>query len=325
MNKSFTIFDKYSEKENNVTKSLVDLLRHSETRLTELFIRRFLEIEELETNQVGLVKEYSLQVGTKLIDKSGIGFVLGITDEKMNNEKNRLDTFIEKDTIPDAMIRLNNITILIEAKVDNGKIGKQQLRGHVKKFANGEIIKAFIYRSWQLIYMFFDEILIEQEHNFNDLTNFLLNQFLAYSENMGLTYEKTENFIYTYFSNRPKVLASIINIHEYLSEFNDVHFNKPVTDCFGYKIVKKVVEGRNVTTNKFFSSSKYKNGTYILHLQSAVYANELQKKVDSKFNGNKKYNQDAIKEVHINMNLVENFEQIKPYVDIAYQDRKPCN
>lgn len=322
MNKSFTIFDKYSEKENNTTKSFIDLLRYSETCLTELFISRFLKIENLETQRMSLIKVYGLQIGTKIVERSGIGVVVGITDETRNNEKSRIDTLIEKDTIPDAMIRLNNITILIEAKVENGKIDKQQIRDHEKKFADCEFIQSPIYCSWQQIYVFFEKIFREQENNFNELTKFLLNQFLVFCENMGFTYEKTENYIYTFFSNRPRVLVTIMKIHEYLTGLNDVHFNQPVTDCFGYKIVKKIVVDRNVTTNKFFSSSKYKNGTYILHLQSAVYANELQIIVDRKFKGNKKHNKDAIKEVHINMDLVENFEQIKPYVDIAYQDRK---
>lgn len=293
---------------------------YSETGLTELFIKEFLKINELELRNNMSTKEYGIQIGTKLVDRSSFGVVVGITDETMNNEKYRIDSYIEKATIPDAMIRLNNLTILIEAKIENGKIDNQQMRDHEKMFANNEEIKPPVFCSWQQIYVFLEGI--TKRNSYNSLTNFLLEQFLAFCENMGLSPEKTENYIYTYFSDRPKVLATIVKIHEYLTNMDDVYFNKPITDCFGYKIIKSNNKKNISTTNKFFTSTIYKNGTYVFHLMTDIYAFELQQRIDKTFKGNKKFNKGAAKEAHINMDLVDNFEQIKPYIDIAYNDRK---
>jgi hypothetical protein len=317
--KGLTIFDKYTEKENNVTKALIELLRYSETRLTELFIREFLDIEQLNMETIKSKKFYDLQIGSKLNGCSGLGYVVGISDEKNNRTERRINSLNSKNTIPDAIIRLNNITILIEAKVYNARIDEQQIKDHEKKFAESVDIQPPIYCSWQAIYDFFYDLANLEINQFNEMTSFFLKNFLAFCENMGLTKVKSENYIYTYFSNRPNVLATIINIDEFLKGFNFVHFNLPIKDCFGYKLIKEKRGNKIYTTNKFFSSTTYKKGTYILHLTSAEDATVLQRKLNKQFKGNKKYNEKEY-EVHINMNLVESFEQIKPYVLIALND-----
>jgi hypothetical protein len=68
MIKGLTIFDKYSEKENNVTKSLIDLLRYSDVFLTKLLITEFMGISVIEESG-NPVTGYELQVGTNLHGK----------------------------------------------------------------------------------------------------------------------------------------------------------------------------------------------------------------------------------------------------------------
>jgi hypothetical protein len=320
MIKSLTVFDKYTEKENNATKSLIDLLRFSDVHLTELFITKCLRITDLNMED-SQIRKYDLQVGTKLLQKSGLGCIIAICDESINGVDKRVNTETEKETIPDALIQLNNVTLLIESKVEGSKINIQQLKDHEKKFADNELINPPIYISWQEIHAFLEELTVSK-YSWNEVTIFLLEQYLAYSEHMGFTYEKKESYIMTYFINQPKVLNVISEIHTYLTRFNDVHFNKPITDCFGYTLIKSRVEDKIYKTNKFFTSTLYNKGTYVLHLTSAVHAEELQLEVDYNFKGNKKKNKRAPKEVHINMELVETFDQIKPYVDLAYHQRK---
>ncbi|GED33492.1 hypothetical protein P9G84_10135 [Brevibacillus centrosporus] len=320
MIKNLTIFDKYTETENNATKALIDLLRHSEVLLTELFINQFLGINQLNQGAV-LSRSYDIQVGRQLTHKSGIGCVIAISDESKNKENKQVKTQREKETIPDALIQLNNVTLLVEAKIGGGKVDTQQLKDHQKKFAQDEVILAPIFVSWQKIHAFFEDI-VSSNQPWNELTQFLLQQFLAYCEHMGFTYVKKESYILTHFINRPRVLEVLMEADKYLKSFSDVHRNEPITDCFGYTIIKDRSEDHLSTTRKFFTSTLFNKGTYVLHLLAEEKATELQSQVDSVFKGNQKTNKNAPREVHIHMDLVHEFAQIKPYIDIAYQDRR---
>jgi hypothetical protein len=309
--KGLTIFDKYTQKENNVTKALVDLLRYSDPQLTFQFIKHCLGITEILSAN-SFEREYALQVGTKLNECSGYGYVIGISD-RIKNEN--YGPKVEKDSVPDALIKLNNITVLIEAKVDGNKIDMQQIKDHEKMFADGEIIQPYKEISWEYIYEFFlniDQDIIGK----GSLTEFLLGQYLIYCENMGFSSMKSKEYIYTYFSNKPKVLATIKEIDNYLNKLDYVLFNEKITDCFGYKIRKR----NGKLTNKFFTSSTYKQGAYILHFPSYKQATEIQNELDRVFQGNKKMN-NTKSEAQIYMDLVDNFQQLKPYIDIAYRER----
>jgi hypothetical protein len=276
--KGLTLFDKYIQKENNVTKALIDLLRYSDVQLTFQFIKYCLGISEIILDSP-VEKRYALQVGTKLNEKSGYGYVIGISDrtKKTNKHLN-----VEKDTVPDALIKLNNITVLIESKVDGNKIDKQQIKDHEKMFADGEIIQPYKEISWEEIYEFFlkmDKGIIEK----GSITEFLLGQYMVYCENMGFSSIKSKEYIYTYFADKPKVLTIIKEIDHYLNTLDFVYFNERITDCLGYKISKR----NGKFTDKFFTSSTYKQGAYILHFPSYKDASEIQSELDRVFQGNK--------------------------------------
>lgn len=309
--KGLTLFDKYTQKENNVTKALIDILRYSDSQLTFQFIKHCLGINEI-ISTTPFEREYALQVGTKLNECSGYGYVIGISDRiKSDIHLSK----VEKDSVPDALIKINNITVLIEAKVDGNKIDMQQIKDHEKMFADGEIIQPYKEISWEDIYEFFmniDQDIIEKD----SVTKFLLGQYLIYCENMGFSSMKSKEYIYTYFSNKPKVLATIKEIDNYLNKLDYVFFNEKITDCFGYKIRKR----NGKLTNKFFTSSTYKQGAYILHFPSYKQATEIQNELDRVFQGNKKMN-NTKSEAQIYMDLVDNFQQLKPYIDVAYRER----
>jgi len=309
--KGLTLYDTYTQKENNVTKALIDLLRFSDVQLTFQFIKHCLGISEilLETS---IERRYALQVGNKLNECSGYGYVIGISDRIKNDNKK---SNVEKETVPDALIKLNNITLLIESKVDGNKIDMQQIKDHEKMFADGEIIQPYKEISWEDIYEFFlkmDRGFIEN----GSVTEFLLGQYIVYCENMGFSSIKSKEYIYTYFANKPKVLSVIKEIDNYLNNLDYVYFNEKITDCFGYKIRKR----NGKFTNKFFTSSTYKQGAYILHFSSYKYASEIQKELDRVFQGNKKMN-NTKSEAQIYMDLIDSFQQLKPYIDIAYRER----
>nr|WP_263326070.1 hypothetical protein [Neobacillus sp. Marseille-Q6967] len=309
--KGLTIYDKYAQKENNVTKALIDLLRYSDVQLTLQFIKHCLGISEILL-EAPIERRYALQVGNKLNECSGYGYIIGISDRIKNESKMPK---VEKDTVPDGLIKLNNITVLIESKVDGNKIDMQQIKDHEKMFADGEIIQPFKEISWEDIYEFFlkmDKGNIEK----GSITEFLLGQYLVYCENMGFSSMKSKEYIYTYFANKPKILTIIKEIDYYLNNLDFVYFNEKITDCFGYKIRKR----NGKLTNKFFTSSTYKQGAYILHFSSYKQASEIQKDLDRVFQGNKKMN-NTQSESQIYMDLVDNFQQLKPYIDIAYRER----
>ncbi|MCT6923918.1 hypothetical protein [Metasolibacillus sp.] len=309
--KGLTLYDTYTQKENNVTKALIDLLRFSDVQLTFQFIKHCLGISEILLEEP-IERRYALQVGNKLNERSGYGYVIGISDRIKNDNKN---SNVEKDTVPDALIKLNNITLLIESKVDGNKIDMQQIKDHEKMFDDGVIIQPYKEISWEDIYEFFlklDRSFIEND----SVTELLLDQYIVYCENMGFSSIKSKGYIYTYFANKPKVLSIIKEIDNYLTNLDYVYFNEKITDCFGYKIKKR----NGKFTNKFFTSSTYKKGAYILHFSSYELASEIQMELDRVFQGNKKMN-NTKSEAQIYMDLVDSFQQLKPYLDIAYRER----
>ncbi|OAB27370.1 hypothetical protein [Paenibacillus macquariensis] len=315
--KNLTIFDHYSERENNATKALIDLLRHSETRLTKLFISSLLKISELNPNMDD--RQYDLQIGQRLIKPRGHGYVVSIRDARQESVETRVYTDLGKDdSIPDALIQFNNVSLLIESKLDGGKVDLRQIKNHEARFAEGEIIHAPKFFIWQEVHSFLKEIQDSSIYNWNDVTAFLLGQYLSYCEHMGFTYQKEESYILAYFINRPNVQRVIEEVDNYLKSLPEVYFEEHIRDCFGYKL--RLTSEKK--TPKFFSSSKYKKGTYIAHLLDSQSTLEWQGLVDSRFTGNQKYNRTALKEVHINMDLVENMSEIKDLIDFAYHERR---
>ncbi|KRE48389.1 hypothetical protein [Paenibacillus sp. Soil724D2] len=315
MNKGLSIFDKYTEKENNLTKSLLDLFRFSDVSLTGMFIREYMGIQELEDSD-NPTKGYQMQIGSDLAIRAGIGCVVGITSLQGRSTKEKILSAVEKDTIPDAMIRLNNVILLIEAKVAGAAhLNLQQLKDHEKRFAVGETIRSPLQRSWEEMHEFFKKV--REAHSFDTLTMFLLDQFILMLENAGYSRVKSEAYIYAHFMNHPYVLHTLDRAHQYLKSLDRVHCNEDISDCFGYVLIKP----DQLKTVKFFSISKFANGTYILHLVRPEDATILQGQVNQQFPNNIKKNLKAIKEVHINMFLVHHFEDLKHYIDYAYQDR----
>ncbi|MCI1589778.1 hypothetical protein [Heyndrickxia oleronia] len=257
--KGLTLYDTYTQKENNVTKALIDLLRFSDVQLTFLFIKHCLGISEILLEE-HIERRYALQVGNKLNERSGYGYVIGISD-KIKNDKTKSN--VEKDTVPDALIKLNNITLLIESKVDGNKIDMQQIKDHEKMFDVGIIIQPYKEISWEDIYEFFlnlDRSFIEN----GSVTELLLDQYIVYCENMEFSSIKSKEYIYTYFANKPKVLSVIKEIDNYLTNLDFVYFNEKITDCFGYKIKKEM---ENSQTNSLHHLHiKKVHIFYIFHL-----------------------------------------------------------
>jgi hypothetical protein len=310
--KSLTIFDHYTFKENNATKSLIDLLRHSDPDLTKLFIRDCLRIAEFSIEKA-LSPEYRLQITEKLQSSRGCGLVVAICDNKQEGAKKHRKSDEDKSTIPDALIQFGNITILIEAKVDGYPINSTQIQNHQKRLSADEHILQTVYTTWQEIHSFFNRLV---EYKWNTLTVFLLHQYLNYCEHMGFSYEKKPSYILAHFINRPKVLHVIQQIDDYLKSLPHVHCEEDITDCFGYKILNQ----DNRKSRKFFSSSKYKNGTYILHLTNKELVMEYQERVNLQFPTNKK-SVEKPTEVHIRMDTIEDVSQVKEYLDLAYNER----
>ncbi|NHN34689.1 hypothetical protein [Paenibacillus agricola] len=224
---------------------------------------------------------------------------------------------MKKKSIPDAMISFNSTVLLIEAKIDNGRFDPQQIKDHEKKFADGENIQCPKYYYWEDIHSYFVEI--NQSDTFSGVTNFLLAQFILLLENMGLSKSKTVNFILAHFINQPDIYEVVVKARSYLESLPYVKPNPDIKDCFGFMLFKP----NSVPTRKFFSISK--KGIYILHMMNSKHAEEQQMKANKQFSGNKKKYVQGEKEAHININLVSTFEELKPYIDVAYQDRKDAH
>ncbi|OMD20359.1 hypothetical protein [Paenibacillus odorifer] len=314
MNKDLTLFDKYTLKENNVTKSFIDLLRFSDITLTKQLVREYFEINY--DDLVESKRAYGIQIGDRLTQSIGLGYVIGITSKNNNNRYRVIKNYIQKDSIPDAMIRLNNVVILIEVKVDGNKIDYQQMTDHEKKFADSEVIASHKFFYWEDIHKY---LLMKRElFKYDRLTSFLIEQFTSYLENVGLSEKQTEGFILSHFINQPDVLKIVEQIRSYMSKLPNVAPFSNSKKSFGYVLIKP----DELQTRKFFTLSS--EGLIVLHMLNKSQAEEQQQKVNSVFIGNKKkYTQSTKeKETQINLNLISRFEDLRPFIDMVYQERR---
>jgi len=259
LKKGLTLFSTYKKLENNATKALIDVLRFSDPIITEQFITECIGVPNFH-NKMTRDNFYDILVETKLVYASGNGYILAITDERKLQPEKREDSQKKNGSIPDAVIQCGNVTILIESKVKSGKIDIMQLESHKDKFAKGEVVQPepkFV--SWQYIHDFFQNLQRDSGNTWNEVTRFLIDQYVVYCKDMGFIREKDSSYIYSQFNDHPRIQKLISQVDEYLTGLNRVSRRREITDCFGYVIEKR----DGLPSRKFFSSSiKYGGAIY---------------------------------------------------------------
>lgn len=297
--------------ENNATKALINVLQHSSPILT----RNFIHWLGLKENSI-VSFEYMYQVSNELHRKTPQAVVIGIaeTDKVINNFQDK------KYYIPDGAILSNSVSILIEIKIGlNSYLEINQLEGHKNRFAVNQEVEENIILTWDKIRNFF----LEQFHYFKKtnevLTCFLLEQFEEFCVINCIGSPKTNEYFFLQFE-KVKAQELARKIHDYIRNeagYTDIE-DAGTRDGIGYKRVGKP---------KFATLSIQRQRHFILHIgkKEQNLGVEIQNKIDNvlgrKFDRQGYDDERYPHEAYIRLEWVDDFEQIRPYIDLAYELR----
>ncbi|MED3575848.1 hypothetical protein [Cytobacillus praedii] len=297
--------------ENNATKAFVNVLQHSSSLLT----RNFIQWLGLKENSIDSY-EYMYQVSNELHRMTPQAVVIGIaeTEKIINNLQDK------KYYIPDGAILSNSVSILIETKIGlNSYLEINQLEGHKNRFAVNQKVEENLIITWDKVRNFF----LEQHQYFKNanevLTCFLLEQFEEFCVINCIGSPKTNEYFFLQFE-KEKAQELARKIHEYIwteTEYTDIQ-DAETRDGIGYKRVRKP---------KFATLSTQRQRHLILHIgkKEQKLGLSIQKEIDNvlgrKFDRQGYDDERYPHETYIRLEWVDNFEQIRPYIDLAYKLR----
>jgi hypothetical protein len=297
--------------ENNTTKAFINVLQHSSPMLTMRFLE-WLGLYAKETDKF----EYMYQVSNELHRKTPQAVVVGIseTDKIINNLQDK------KYYIPDGAILSNSVSILIETKIGlNAYLDINQLEGHKKRFAINQKVDENIILTWNEIRNFFQEQLSYFKKANDILTCFLLEQFEEFCIINCIGGTKTNEYFFLQFE-KVKAQELARKIHDYIwseSGYQDIQ-DAETKDGIGYKRIGK---------SKFATLTTQRQRCFILHIgkKEQMLGLSVQKEIDTllgrKFDRKDYEIEKYPHEAYIRLEWIDNFEQIKPYIDLAYNLR----
>ncbi|MFD1448017.1 hypothetical protein [Oceanobacillus profundus] len=297
--------------ENNTTKAFINVLHHSSPNLTKNFIQWIgLKEDDIESF------EYMYQVSNELHRNTPQAVVIGIaeTDKIISNLQEK------QYYIPDGAILSDLVSILIETKIGlNSYLEINQLEGHKNRFALNQIVEENIILTWVKIRKFF----LEQYQYFKNtneiLTCFLLEQFEEFCVINCIGSRKNNEYFFLHFE-KVKAQELARKIHEYIwyeAGYNDIQ-DAETKDGIGYKRVRK---------SKFATLSIQRQRHFILHIGKKEQKlglsiqNEIDNVLGRKFNRQIYEDEKYPHEAYIRLEWVDDFEQIRPYIDLAYELR----
>lgn len=297
--------------ENNATKAFINVFQHSSPILT----RNFIQWLGLKENSIDSF-EYMYQVSNELHHKTPQAVVIGIaqTDKIINNLQDK------KYYIPDGAILSNSVSILIETKIgSNSYLEINQLEGHKERFAVNQEVEENIILTWGEIRNFF----LEQHPYFKNtnevLTCFLIDQFEEFCVINCIGGKKTNEYFFLQFE-KVKAQELARKIHDYIwykSGYKDIQ-DAETNDGIGYKRIGKT---------KFATLTTQRQRCLILHVgkREKELGLSVQKEIDHLLGRQfkrKDYEGDKYPhEAYIRLEWVDDFEQIQPYIDLAYESR----
>ncbi|WP_430789154.1 hypothetical protein VBD025_02915 [Virgibacillus flavescens] len=297
--------------ENNTTKAFINVLQHSSPLLTKNFIE-WLGFKGNGENSF----EYMYQVTNELHRKTPQAIVIGIaeTDNIINNLQDK------KYSIPDGAILSDSVSILLETKIGlKSYIEINQIEGHKKRFAVDQNVEENIVVTWNKIRVFYLEQLQQFRKTKETLTCFLLEQFEEFCVINCIGSAKTNEYSFLQFE-KVKAQKLARKIHNYIWEeagYKDVQ-DAGTRDGIGYKRIGKP---------KFATLSIQRQRHFILHIGKKEQRlglsiqNEIDNVIGRKFDRQRHDEERYPHETYIRLEWVDNFEQIRSFIDLAYKLR----
>ena len=297
--------------ENNTTKAFLNVLQHSSPVLT----MRFIELIGLNRSNKNTF-EYMYQVSNELHQLTPQAIVIGIaeTDRLENNLQNK------NYYIPDGAILSESVSILIETKIGlKSYLEENQLEGHKMRFAINQKPEENVILTWKEIRDFFQNQLQHFRLANDLLTCFLIEQFEEFCVINCIGGTKTNEYFFLQFE-KVKAQELARKIHTYIwneSGYKDIQ-DAGTKDGIGYKRIGKP---------KFATLSTQRQRHFILHIgkKDRGMGQSIQQEIDEvigrKFNRQNNEVEKYPHEAYIRLEWVNNFDQIKPYIDLAYNLR----
>lgn len=298
--------------ENNTTKAFLNVLQNSSPILT----MRFIEWVGL-TNSKKDTFEYMYQVSNELHRRTPQAIVIGIAEtNKVINLSQDKNYFV-----PDGAILSDSVSILIESKIGmNSYLEETQLEGHKKRFAINQEIDENIILTWIEIRNFFQEQLQYFKKSNDILTCFLLEQFEEFCVINCIGSQKSNEYFFLQFENL-KAQRLARRIHNYIwyeAGYKDIQ-DAGTRDGIGYKRAGKP---------KFATLSIQRQRHCILHIGKKEQKlglsiqGEIDKVLGRQYDRQGYDDERYPHEAYIRLEWVDEFEQIKPYIDLAYNLRQ---
>jgi len=294
--------------ENNATKAFINVLQNSSSTLTIAFIK-WLGLNGNEQDSF----EYMYQVSNELHRRTPQAVLIGIAET--GNLINNLQS--KQYYIPDGAILSSSVSVLIETKIgQNSYLDTNQLEGHKTRFAVNQDIEETIILTWKEIRNFYQEQLHYFKQLNDPLTCFLLDQFEEFCVINCIGGTKTNEYFFLHFEN-VKAQRLARKIHEYIwneSGYPDIK-DAGTKDGIGYK---------RGSRKKFATLTTQRQRHFILHLgkKEKQIGLSVQKEIDDALGRKfKRHEYEAEKyphEAYIRLEWVEDFEQIKKYINFAY-------
>lgn len=296
--------------ENNVTKAFLNVLQHSSSQLTHNFINWIGYNSDVQ----GKV-EYMYQVNSDIHYASSKAAIIGIADtKKITNGK------VTKYNIPDGAILTNSVSFLIETKIGIGSyLVKEQLEGHKNRFVdNQEVRSTPIIVTWQEIRDFFKEQIILFEEQNDVLSCFLLKQFEEFCiiNCIGEVKKTKEYFLLNFEKEKAQEMAKKVDNYIWSTYFNYIE-DAESTDGIGYR--KNGV--------KFVTLTTQRQRCLILHIgkKKDKLGLKVQEEIDSllglPYNRREYEYSKYPHEAYVRLEWIKDFNQIIPYIDLAYNSK----
>ncbi|NRD77383.1 hypothetical protein HPT25_07705 [Bacillus sp. BRMEA1] len=265
------LFYPFSQRENQATKSLLNVLEYIDPLCTKLFLEYLCE-KEINTNEFAYTLQGVLE-GRDLDNKAAFNYLLCIAENTQV-----VEDFSEKLTsIPDGGIYTKGldkpINIVIETKVGEGRLSRDQINRHCSLFGGNKPRE--IYKTWDDIRAFFKGLNI----NANDkLTQLFLNQF----EQFCLVYDLGFNE-----RNREFWFIQFHAYYDIARKIDDLLLNGSI----GHKVYVQKTRDNGISYNrdenrkqKRFAKLHVKGNEYILMLTFGTKKQNFAHDVRSQYN-----------------------------------------
>lgn len=265
------LFYPFSQRENQATKSLLNVLEFIDPLFTKLFLEYLCE-KEINSNEFAYTLQGVLE-GKDLDNNTATNYLLCIAEstEVVDDQSEKLTS------IPDGGIFSKGskrpINIVIETKVGEGRLSRDQINRHCSLFGGNR--PKVIYKTWDDIRAFFKGLNIEVN---DKLTQLLVNQF----EQFCLVYD-----LGIHERDREFWLIQFHAYYDTACKIDDLLLN----GCIGYKVYVQETRDNGISYNKEenrkqnrFAKLHVEGNEYILMLTFGTKRQKLADKIRSEYN-----------------------------------------